>query len=453
MLKIVENIDSKKATQHGDIPVRIIKENKFIFSKVLSEIFNFYIDNNTFPNGLKKADIIPIYKKDDPFDKTNYRPISILPVLSKPFERCLYDQIYEYIDTILSKVQCGFRKGFSTQYSLIAMIEKWRKNMDKGKSCAALLTDLSKAFDCIVHDFLIAKLEAYGFSYEALKVIYNYLTDRKHRTKVNNSFSDFIDLLLGVPQGSVLGPLLFNIYICDLFFFVEEDNVTSYADDTTPYSNGKNVVTVLENIETKGKEVFNWFSMNYLKANPGKSHLLLTSRDEASIKIDDTDIKSSSSKKLLGVIIDNKLTFNEHVSKLCKRASNKLHALARISKYMTKDKLRTVMNHRNIQKLALEMYRVKHRIAPKIICELFNEANVPYNLRQDVSFRSYNVKTVLYGTETLSYLGPKIWNLVPSNIRDCATEPIFRKKIKKWKPDRCPCRLCKVFISNLGFID
>ena len=216
--------------------------------------------------------------------------------------------------------------------------------MDKGKSCAALLTDLSKAFDCIVHDFLIAKLEAYGFSYEALKVIYNYFTDRKHRTKVNNSFSDFIDLLLGVPQGSILGPLLFNIYICDLFFFVEEDNVTSYADDTTPYSNGKNVVTVLENIETKGKEVFNWFSMNYLKANPGKSHLLLTSRDEASIKIDDTDIKSSSSKKLLGVIIDNKLTFNEYVYKLCKKASNKLHALARISKYTTKDKLRTVMN-------------------------------------------------------------------------------------------------------------
>ena len=221
-------------------------------------------------------------------------------------------------------------------------------------------------------------------------------------------------------------------------------------------------------------------------------------------------IKSSSSKKLLGVIIDNKLTFNEHVSKLCKKASNKLHALAQISKYMTKDKLRTVMNafftsqfaycpliwifhnrtlnnrinklqeralrlvhndntssfyellqkdnsftihHRNIQKLALEMYRVKHRIAPKIICELFNEANVPYNLRQDVSFRSYNVKTVLYGTETLPYLEPKIWNLVPSNIRDCATEPIFRKKIKKWKPGRCPCRLCKVFISNLGFID
>ena len=99
------------------------------------------------------------------------------------------------------------------------MTENWRKDMVKGKSCAALLADLSKAFDCIVHYFLITKLEAYGFSHEALKVMYNYLTDRKHRTKVNDSFSDFIELLLGVPQGSILGPLLFNIYICDLFFF------------------------------------------------------------------------------------------------------------------------------------------------------------------------------------------------------------------------------------------
>ena len=201
------------------------------------------------------------------------------------------------------------------------------------------------------------------------------------------------------------------------------------------------------------------------KANPDKPQLLLTSKGEASIKIDDTNIKNSSSEKLLGVSIDNKLTFNGHVSKLFKKASNKLHTLARISKYITKDKLRTIMNvfftshfaycslvwmfhnrtlsnrisklqkralrlvhndntssfydllqkdnsftihHRNIQKLALKMYSVKHLIAPKIMCELFNEANFPYNVRQDLSFPLYNAKTVLYGTETLSYLGPKI---------------------------------------------
>ena len=117
--------------------------------------------------------------------------------------------------------------------------------MDKGKSCAALLTDLSKTFGWIVHNFLIVKL-------------------------------DFIDLLLDVPQGSILHPFLFIIYICDLFFFVVGDNVTSYADDTSPYLNGKNVVTVLDNIETKGKEVLNWFYINYLKTNPSESKLLLT---------------------------------------------------------------------------------------------------------------------------------------------------------------------------------
>ena len=128
--------------------------------------------------------------------------------------------MYEYIDIILSKCQCGFRKCFSTQYSLIAMIEKWKKSMDKSKSCAALLTDLNKAFDCIVQDFLIAKLEAYGFSRKTLKALMqNYLTDRTHRTNVNDCLSDFVDLLLSVPQGSILHPLLFIIYISDLFPF------------------------------------------------------------------------------------------------------------------------------------------------------------------------------------------------------------------------------------------
>ena len=174
-------------------------------------MFNFYVDKTSFPNSLKQADITPVHKKDDTNDKNNYRPVSILHSLSKAFEKCLYDQIYAYTDSILSKAQCSFRKGYSTQYSIIAMIEKWRGNLDQGGICGALFTDLSKAFDCLVHDFLLVKLEAYGFTYESLKLINSYLTDRKHRKKVKSSYSSFLDLLIGVSQGSILGPILFNI--------------------------------------------------------------------------------------------------------------------------------------------------------------------------------------------------------------------------------------------------
>ena len=143
--------------------------------------------------------------------------------------------------------------------------------MGKVKSYSVLLTDLSKVFDCILHVSLIAKLETYGFSYETINLMHIYLTDRKHKSKVNESFSDFIDLLLDVPQeDSSSGLLLFNICICYFFFFVKEDNVTNYADDTTAYSNNKN----FRKFRNKGKEDFNWFSMNYLKANIDKSQIL-----------------------------------------------------------------------------------------------------------------------------------------------------------------------------------
>ena len=172
-------LNAKKAKQENDIPIELIKENIELFSSVLSRMFNSYIDKASFPNSLKQADITPVYKKSDTNDKNNYRPVSILPSLSRPFEKCLYEQIYDYTDSILSKAQCGFRKGYSTQYSIFAMIEKWRRNLDQGGICGALFTDLSKAFDCLVHDFLIAKLEAYGFIYESLTLINGYLADRK----------------------------------------------------------------------------------------------------------------------------------------------------------------------------------------------------------------------------------------------------------------------------------
>ena len=167
---------------------------------------------STFPEILKHADIIPLYKKGKKDIKGNYRPVSILPNLSKIFEKCMFEQMSQFFENIFSKYQCGFRKGFSTQQCLLAMLEKWKRSVDNSKMFGALLTDLSKAFDCLDHELLIAKLNAYGFSLTALKLVHNYLSNRKQRTKINSLYNSLLKIIFGVPQGSILGPLLFIIF-------------------------------------------------------------------------------------------------------------------------------------------------------------------------------------------------------------------------------------------------
>ena len=316
----------------------------FLPNSLITANLNALLKTGNFPDELKQADIKPTHKKNSRTDKANYKPISILPSISKIYEKCIYKQLSSFLERFFSKYQCGFRKGYSAQDCLIAMIEKWRKCLDKSGVCGALLTDLSKAFDCLPHDLLIAKLNAYGMDLPSLRVLHSYLTNRKQRVRVNNAYSTWCKVESGVPQGSVLGPLLFNIFLCDLFLFLTDIDIASYADDNTPYFTRKNIDEVLVDIENASETMFLWFKNNSMKANPEKSYLFLTEEEKHKARVCNNTIESTSSVKLLGIEIDNKLKFDKHVEGVCNKASQKTYALARLCSPMNFQQRKLLMN-------------------------------------------------------------------------------------------------------------
>ena len=244
--------------------------------------------------------------------------------------------MYIYFDKFFVKHQCGFRKGYNAQHCLLVMIEKMKEARDKNNVCAAVLTDLSKAFDCLNHDLLIAKLHTFDFNCNSLRVMYAYLNSRVQVTKVGFYYSEILDIIFGVPQGSILGPLLFNINTIDLFLIEHyRSDFSNYADDTNPYNWGNTFLEVISDLETTIDNLFNWFYCNNFKVNPSKCHLFLSPFNLKSINIKNFSIEGSSSEKFIRVTVDSNFTFEKHINKLCKKGNQKLHALARFAKYMS----------------------------------------------------------------------------------------------------------------------
>ena len=253
----------------------MLKETSDICSHVLQQIWNDEIFKKCqFPENLKLANITPVFKKEDKNLAKNYRSVSVLPTLSKIFEKIMQKQVINHVNTFLSPCLCGYRKGFSTQYTLLSLLEKWKQTIDNKGFAGVVLMDLSKVFDTLNLELLIAKLHGYGFGKEFLMLLLSYLSSRWQRTRINTSFSSWTELLQGVPQGSVLGPLLSNIYLNDLFFFLD-CNVCNFADDTTPFICNKNLDFVLNDLELNSSIAIDWFQSNYMKMNSDKCHLLV----------------------------------------------------------------------------------------------------------------------------------------------------------------------------------
>ena len=186
-------------------------------------------------------------------------------------------------------------------------------SLNQNGTCAALLTDLSIVYDCLTHNLLIPKHHAYGCDLSSLKLLNCYLRNKRQRFKINNFYSSWTEHLFGVPQGSILGPILLNIFLSDLFLFIKNKDVASYADDTTPYETGKNSAYVIHNLEVLGNTLLNWFNDNSMKANSGKYHLLLSGNDPGKMTVGNETVFSSKCEKLLGIKIYSHLNFKEHI--------------------------------------------------------------------------------------------------------------------------------------------
>ena len=303
--------------------------------KPLKNAVNSRIRHSIFPNNAKRAVVTPLDKATkDKNSVNNYRPVSVLNFFSKFYEKTIKEQIMSFINSKLSVFLSAYRKNYSTQHVLLRLIEEWKKKLDKNYVVGAILIDLSKAFDCVPHDLVIAKLHAYGFDLKSMEYILSYLTNREQSTRFNEIYSLFEIILSGVPQGSILGPIIFNIFLNDLFFFIENNGIHNYTDDNTlsSFSNSfPNLITILEN---QSNIPLSWLQNNKMIANPKKLYAILLSKiksdnSDFEIKIGNRTIRSERTVKLLGVTLDDKLNFDLHVSKICKTASTQLNALYR----------------------------------------------------------------------------------------------------------------------------
>jgi len=455
-----------------------------------------------FPDLLKLVDVTAVFKKGNKNDKANYRPISVMKAFAIVFERLLFKQLNEFIENKFSPLLCGFRKGHNTQHALINLLESWREQLDNKKIIGTILCDLSKAFDTLPHDLLIAKLNAYGFSDSALNFISSYLTNRKQRCKVGSSYSSWGSIQNGVPQGSVLGPLLFNIFINDFFFFIKRSSTTNFADDNTIYAYGNNLEEVIYKLEEDIENALNWFGINRMVANPNKFQLMFLgtrSKTKLCLKINGKYCVSTPSVTLLGIQIDWKLTFNKHVKLITNTANNKAKALSRLrykldstqkltlyhsyllstfgycpiiwmfcgkstneginrvqrialriiyndynSDYNTLlDKSKQLKIHEiNKRKLLIEVYKCLHKNNPSFLNDLFTEKSTQYNLRRSNLLKLPNTNTQSYGLKSITYRGSMIWNNLSDQLKTSTSIIQFKNALMKQEVIICTCHLC-----------
>ena len=501
--KIISKLDIKKSTGVDNISAKILKTCVSAVSGVISNLINTTYSLCKFPTGLKGAQVLPLHKKNDPLDKAKFRPVSLLPIISKIYERNMHDQLSAYLGSSFNPFLAAFRKGFGCQSTLLRLLEDWRKALDNNECVAAIFMDLSKAFDCLPHELLVAKLRAYGLSEEAVKLLDSYLSDRSQQIRLGPHTSTWERIFKGIPQGSILGPLLFNVFINDIFYFVVYSIIHNYADDNTLSYTHKDFNFLRNVLQEDSLILIQWFDRNFMEANPDKFQAICVGKQMHdnidSFQIGNTNIKCEDNVTLLGVNIDFMLKFDDHVSDICKKASKQLAVLKRLGRFLIKqgklviynsfiasnfsycplawhfcsssstNKLEKIQERalrfifddhssslhelllksntqplhvRRLKQMACEVYKIFHQMCPEYIQNLVNLRVSSYNLRGDKIADIPRVNSTRFGLRSFRYEAARVWNSLPNELRVVESYPQFRRMLHRWDCQVCQCSLC-----------
>ena len=346
VLKYLNNLDVRKSTGIDEIGPRLLKLASPFIAESLSFICNLSIQTGSFPEKWKEAKVKPLHKGGPTNDLNNFRPISILPVLSKLFEKHVHESLLGFLEQykLLYNTQSGFRPKHSCETALLYMVDKWLKALDRGELVGVILVDFLKAFDLVDHDILLRKLEIYKFNQNCRNWFRSYLSERTQKVTFKNTFSAQKPVKYGVPQGSILGPLLFLLFVNDLPLHTNA-MIDLYADDATVYEISKSKEEIERKLQIAVLEIASWCKKNGMVINIDKTKaMLITTRqrrrridDNIQIFLNDFQLSNVQKEKVLGVEIDNNLLWGEHVRKIARKMSTNIWLLSKIKGYLSKE--------------------------------------------------------------------------------------------------------------------
>ena len=346
---IVNSFDANKSSGPNSIPIKVLKLVSQEISYPLMLIFNISLSTGVHPDVLKLTKTVPIYKKGSRLTISNYRPISLLSNINKILEKIIHSRVEKFLEDnkCLYSLQFGFRRSHSTNHALVEITENIRKALDNKEFTAAVFVDLQKAFDTVNHEIILAKLEHYGIRNATNDWFRSYLHNRTQYVSINGIDSETETIRHGVPQGSVLGPLLFLIYINDLNFAIKYSKVFHFADDTNLLHSSKCLRTLKNQMNSDLNTLFQWLHANMISLNTDKTGFVIfhktgTQRPSIFLKMGGSRINPSKYIKYLGILIDENLNFSAHCSSLLSKLRRANGMLSKARHYINTNDLRSL---------------------------------------------------------------------------------------------------------------